>query len=69
MKFQGNESKDFECWNELIAKIKEAIISSFTMQINHADEDTRRLDQQRLIPGWNYCQFFILKVLKGSIDG
>ena len=33
------------------------------MQINHADEDTRRLDQQRLIPGWNYCQFFILKVL------
>jgi hypothetical protein len=31
------------------------------MQINHADEDTRRLDQQRLIPGWNYCQFFILK--------
>ena len=47
-----------------MAKIKEAIVASFTMQINHADEDTRRLDQQRLIPGWNYCQFFILKVLR-----
>ena len=31
------------------------------MQITQADEDTRRLDQQRLMPGWNYCQFFIMK--------
>jgi hypothetical protein len=57
----GNESKDFECWNELTAKMKECLLSSFNMQITQADEDTRRLDQQRLMPGWNYCQFFIMK--------
>ncbi|KAI8814522.1 trafficking protein particle complex subunit 10 [Cladochytrium replicatum] len=25
------------------------------------EEDIRRMDSQRLMPGWNYCQFFILK--------
>jgi hypothetical protein len=61
LKLHGNESKDYECWNEFIAKIKEGILFSFYSQISQTDEDVRRLDQQRLLPGWNYSQFFIMK--------
>lgn len=25
------------------------------------EEDARKLDAQRLFPGWNYCQYFIMK--------
>jgi hypothetical protein len=41
--------------------MKEAILSSFDMQVLQIQEDTRRLDMQRHMPGWNYCSFFILK--------
>lgn len=42
-------------------KMKECILSSFDMQVLQIQEDTRRLDMQRHMPGWNYCTFFILK--------
>ncbi|CAO3653789.1 unnamed protein product [Cunninghamella echinulata] len=41
--------------------MKESILSSFDMQVLQIQEDTRRLDMQRHMPGWNYCTFFILK--------
>jgi serine protease inhibitor ecotin len=28
------------------------------------EEDIRKSLQQRTLPGWNYCTFFILKVYK-----
>ncbi|KAI8636445.1 Cullin family-domain-containing protein [Parasitella parasitica] len=33
----------------------------FDLQVLQIQEDTRRLDMQRHMPGWNYCTFFILK--------
>lgn len=42
-------------------KMKESILSSFDLQVLQIQEDTRRLDMQRHMPGWNYCTFFILK--------
>lgn len=42
-------------------KMKECILSSFDLQVLQIQEDTRRLDMQRHMPGWNYCTFFILK--------
>ncbi|KAI9245959.1 Cullin family-domain-containing protein [Sporodiniella umbellata] len=48
-------------WTTFIEKMKECIISSFDMQVLQIQEDTRRLDMQRHMPGWNYCTFFILK--------
>ncbi|KAJ3321704.1 Kinesin-like protein kif3b [Boothiomyces sp. JEL0866] len=48
-------------WTELLNTIKESILTNISNQINQYEEDSRRLEQQRMIPGWNYCQFFIMK--------
>ncbi|KAJ3163448.1 hypothetical protein HDU86_000027 [Geranomyces michiganensis] len=60
MKLQ-NDLKDQEAWADLTNHLKEGITSSLNQQILQYDEDTRRIDQQRLMPGWNYCQYFIMK--------
>ncbi|KAJ3011981.1 UNVERIFIED_CONTAM: Trafficking protein particle complex subunit 10 [Siphonaria sp. JEL0065] len=54
--------KDETIWTDFFIKLRELILSSFNGKLLQYDEDTRRLDAQRLLPGWNYCQFFILKV-------
>ncbi|OAD74957.1 hypothetical protein PHYBLDRAFT_186589, partial [Phycomyces blakesleeanus NRRL 1555(-)] len=50
-----------ENWAIFLDKMKEYILSSFDMHVLQTQEDTRRLDMQRHMPGWNYCTFFILK--------
>ncbi|KAI8923790.1 hypothetical protein BC831DRAFT_469279 [Entophlyctis helioformis] len=57
----GNEVRDTECWNDLFDRVKEGFVSAITQQVAQQEEDTRRLEQQRLMPGWNYCQYFLLK--------
>ncbi|KAJ3010784.1 hypothetical protein HKX48_007205 [Thoreauomyces humboldtii] len=61
MKLQNDPSKDAEAWAELLSHLKEGVTSSLNQQIVQYDEDTRRFDQQRLMPGWNYCQYFVMK--------
>ncbi|KAJ3063906.1 hypothetical protein HDU98_000341 [Podochytrium sp. JEL0797] len=56
-----SHAKDPSIWTEFFAKLRELILVSFNAKLLQYDEDTRRLDAQRLLPGWNYCQFFILK--------
>ncbi|KAJ3405820.1 hypothetical protein HDU80_000724 [Chytriomyces hyalinus] len=53
--------KDPTIWNDFFAKLRELILSSFNAKLAVYEEDIRRLDSQRLLPGWNYCQFFIMK--------
>jgi hypothetical protein len=57
-----SEHADSEDWVDFINKMKDGIITSFDSQVQQYQEDTRRLDLQRQMPGWNYCTFFILKV-------
>ncbi|KAJ2960306.1 hypothetical protein NQZ79_g4345 [Umbelopsis isabellina] len=56
-----SEHADSEDWVDFINKMKDGIITSFDAQVQQYQEDTRRLDLQRQMPGWNYCTFFILK--------
>ena len=49
-------------WMELIARVKESIISSFDAHVSVREEDVKRSEAQRQLPGWNFCTFFILKV-------
>ncbi|KAJ1680172.1 hypothetical protein EV182_000549, partial [Spiromyces aspiralis] len=48
-------------WADMFAAIKELVVSSMEAQFASLDGDIRRLDSNRLVPGWNYCRFFILK--------
>ncbi|KAJ3413632.1 hypothetical protein HDV05_007776 [Chytridiales sp. JEL 0842] len=51
-------TKDPDTWSEFFQRLKDCLISSFTKQVAQYEDDTRRLDAQRLKPGWNYCQYF-----------
>lgn len=47
--------------NDVMDKIKQAILTSFDLRVTQYEEDIREKDSQRSLPGWNFCTFFILK--------
>ena len=48
-------------WQHLVEKLKLAILASFDSRVTQYEEDIRERDNQRHLPGWNFCTFFILK--------
>lgn len=48
-------------WTELLSRIKRNIVDSFDVNFSSYEEDVRKIDQQRQLPGWNFCTFFVLK--------
>lgn len=64
VRINGQDStKDQETWTELVEKMKESILACYNNQLIQFDEEARKLDSRRLLPGWNYCQYFLLKVM------
>jgi hypothetical protein len=45
-----------------VNKIKEGILFSFDAAVGQREDEVRRSENQRQMPGWNFCTFFILKV-------
>ncbi|KAF4576476.1 hypothetical protein EYR40_000715 [Pleurotus pulmonarius] len=57
-------------WADLISKTKDGLITAFESAVNQREEDVRRSESQRAMPGWNFCTFFILKEsLASSFQG
>ncbi|TIA87478.1 hypothetical protein E3P99_03135 [Wallemia hederae] len=56
-----NGVEDPNCWNPLIAKLKEAITSGFQTNMDSRIGDVDKSANQSSLPGWNFCTFFILK--------
>ncbi|KAK6373228.1 hypothetical protein LTR64_005150 [Lithohypha guttulata] len=50
-----------EQWQDLVEKLKVAILQSFDARVAQYEEDIREREAQRSLPGWNFCTFFILK--------
>ena len=50
-----------EQWQDLVEKLKVAILQSFDARVAQYEEDIRERESQRSLPGWNFCTFFILK--------
>ncbi|PKS06268.1 hypothetical protein jhhlp_007015 [Lomentospora prolificans] len=48
-------------WQDMIGKLKARILNSFDMRVTRYEEDIKEKDAQRILPGWNFCTFFILK--------
>jgi hypothetical protein len=48
-------------WVDVVAKIKEGLLFSFDSAVSLREEEVRRSESQRQMPGWNFCTFFILK--------
>ncbi|KAK0459605.1 uncharacterized protein EV420DRAFT_1307323 [Desarmillaria tabescens] len=57
-------------WGEFLNKLKEGISSAFDTAVLQKEDDIKRSEGQRLMPGWNFCTFFILKEsLASSFEG
>ncbi|KAF9979567.1 hypothetical protein BGZ65_006365, partial [Modicella reniformis] len=61
VRMADTEMSEMELWAEFTEKMKDGILTSFDQNVMSFEEDIRRLDSQRQMPGWNYCTFFILK--------
>ncbi|KAG0060938.1 hypothetical protein BGZ90_003809, partial [Linnemannia elongata] len=61
VRMADTEMSEMELWADFTDKMKEGIVTSFDQNVMTFEEDIRRLDSQRQMPGWNYCTFFILK--------
>ncbi|WVN90958.1 uncharacterized protein L203_106203 [Cryptococcus depauperatus CBS 7841] len=55
------ETKDPAAWPELLNKIKESFVSAFDSAILEREEEVKRGEAQRLMVGWNFCTWFLLK--------
>lgn len=42
--------------------MKEGILTAFDSVVSQREEEVKRSEGQRQMPGWNFCTFFILKV-------
>jgi hypothetical protein len=49
-------------WADLVNKIKDGLLSALDSSVSQREEEVRRSESQRQMPGWNFCTFFILKV-------
>ncbi|KAF5365787.1 hypothetical protein D9758_003260 [Tetrapyrgos nigripes] len=57
-------------WGEFITKLKDGILSAFDSAVTQREDEVRRSESQRQMPGWNFCTFFILKEsLASSFEG
>ncbi|RKO98908.1 hypothetical protein CXG81DRAFT_15302, partial [Caulochytrium protostelioides] len=59
VKLSGNDAKDADAWNELMDRLKDGMLAAFQSYIVQTDHDARRLEGQRAMPGWNFCQYFL----------
>ncbi|KAI0256634.1 trafficking protein particle complex subunit 10 [Lactifluus subvellereus] len=57
-------------WAELLLKVKDGLLSAFDTAFSQRDDEVKRSESQQLMPGWNFCTFFILKEsLAASFEG
>jgi trafficking protein particle complex subunit 10 len=57
-----DETKNDEQWDDLCGKLKETIAATVEQYISTYEDEIRKIDSKRLLPGWSYCGFFFLKV-------
>ncbi|GAA5886852.1 hypothetical protein JCM6882_005915 [Rhodosporidiobolus microsporus] len=55
---QGSSIEDPTVWAEFLSKVKEGIIATFDSNIVLYEENVRKADSQRQLPGWQFLPFF-----------
>lgn len=53
---------DPAAWVETINKVKESIVVAFDGAVAEREEEVKRGEAQRMMVGWNFCTWFLLKV-------
>ena len=60
----SSETDNPAVWAELMNKIKDGVLSGFDSAVSQREDEVKRSEGQRQMPGWNFCTFFILKVCR-----
>ncbi|OXG20513.1 hypothetical protein C366_02047 [Cryptococcus neoformans Tu401-1] len=61
---------DPSAWPELINKLKECFVTAFDSAILEREDEVKRGEAQRVMVGWNFCTWFLLKEsLAQSFEG
>ncbi|GAA0139844.1 hypothetical protein LIER_01313 [Lithospermum erythrorhizon] len=55
------EGSDANFWEDLESKIMECVRNTLDKRIQFYEDEIRKLSEQRFMPIWSFCNFFILK--------
>lgn len=58
----SSSTDDPAVWIEVMNKIKERIVLAFDAAVLEREEEVKRGEAQRMMVGWNFCTWFLLKV-------
>lgn len=61
LRFLDDNNKNNDLWDDFLLKMKEGIISSAEQYLTIYEEEIRKMDSRRFLPGWSYLDFFFLK--------
>ncbi|KAJ1671183.1 hypothetical protein GGF38_000998, partial [Coemansia sp. RSA 25] len=50
-----------ESWNALVLAVRERVVQALEERVAGLADEMRRMDANRMLPGWNFCRFFVLK--------
>ncbi|KAJ2551293.1 hypothetical protein IWW35_002884 [Coemansia sp. RSA 1878] len=55
------QHKQVESWNALFLAIRDQTVQGLEARTSVLGDEIRRMDANRMLPGWNYCKFFVTK--------
>ncbi|KAJ2496953.1 hypothetical protein GGH96_005467 [Coemansia sp. RSA 1972] len=55
------QPKQVESWNALFLAIRDQAVQGLESRVTVLGDEIRRMDANRMLPGWNYCKFFVTK--------
>lgn len=64
-------ASDFEnpaAWADFVTKLKEGILAAFDSAFTQREAEVKRSEGQVQMPGWNFCTFFVLKVIRFTLN-
>ena len=50
-------------WDEVRAKLNDLVLVAFENHVSQRDDEVKKSESQRQMPGWSFCNFFLLKVI------
>ncbi|KAM9317494.1 LOW QUALITY PROTEIN: trafficking protein particle complex subunit 10 [Gastrophryne carolinensis] len=54
-------SRSSESWALFLAKLRTLLLTSFTRNLGHFEDEMRTLREKRTEPGWSFCDYFMVQ--------
>lgn len=55
-------SRSQESWSLFLSKLRTLLLTSFTRNLGHFEDEMRTLREKRTEPGWSFCDYFMVQV-------